>query len=109
MALVWTWVNGINSLSAPIDWEALHEIKDNVDDVNGRLGPAPVDFTFGGPVGTAVTVADQGGTTYLPIAGALADTGGALGDIWYTIISATQFTVHNAGSFRGAGRVKVIL
>lgn len=105
MAFVWTYTDQINAVGDSIDFEVFAELKANILEAYGE---APDDSTFNGTTGRAVTIADQGGTDYLPVVVPIADPLGNLGEVHVIIDSATQFTVYNTGSFRGAFRYKVL-
>jgi hypothetical protein len=98
MALTWTYVDGINAVGAPIDWEAFKEIKDNVDLVDAKAGTDVDDsLETAGPSGQAVTIPDQGDTDYIPVIAFLTDDPGSIGEWSITRDSSTQFTLYNSG------------
>lgn len=101
----WTYTDQIDEVGDPIDAEVFAELKANILEA---AGPDSGASTFNGTSGRAITIADQGGTSYFPQVIPVADPGGNLGEVHAIINSATQFTVYNTGSFRGAFRYKVL-
>lgn len=108
--LTWTEVDAIATIGDPISIAALDEIQANVNMLNAAIGvgAASSTGTFGGPTGTTITFADQGGTSYLVLVTPSADTNGSMGEVWVTNDSATRATVYNTGSAGGTFRFKVV-
>lgn len=105
--LTWPYVDEIDYVGAPIDHEAIQEIKDNVDAVNAAVGQYGTS-TFNGSTGRQITFGTaEADANYQPSAVATEATYGNLGDVYYTDIQATGFKVHCSGSFTGAMRWKV--
>jgi hypothetical protein len=100
--MAWTELEQFITDSPGAVWDETHaqEIIDNVSAVG--LSGELVSDDFGGTSGTAVTFADKGGTDYAVVVTALGSTPGTVGEISYTRDSATQATIYNSGSYRGA-------
>lgn len=107
--LTWTYVDLIAAVGDPIDYEAFDEIQANVNAINAAVGPACGVDTFNGTAGRDITFATaQPDTDYIPFAVATEDTLGNLGDVYYTNIATTGFTVHCTGTFTGDMKWKIL-
>lgn len=108
--LTWTETDLIAAIGDPIPFQVFDEIQTNVNTLNTAVGvgAASSTGTFGGPAGTAITFANQGGTSYLVLVTPSSDTSGSLGEVWVTNDSATGATVHNTGAAGGTFRFKVV-
>lgn len=101
----WTFTDAINAVGDPIDAEVFAELKGNIQAAAGLDSAAS---TFNGLAGRVITILSQGDTNYFPQIIPVEDPAGNLGEVHFIINSATQFTVYNSGSFRGAFRFKVL-
>ncbi len=101
----WTYTDAINAVGDPIDAEVFAELKANIQEAAGTDSAAS---TFNGSTGRAITIADQGGTSYIVIVMPSANGGGNVGEWWVVIDSATQFTVYCSGTATSAFRYKVV-
>lgn len=108
--LTWTEVDAIATIGDPISIAALDEIQTNVNALNNAIGVGAASSTgkFGGPTGTTITFANQGGTSYLVLVTPSEDPEGNLGEVWVVNNSATQATVYNSGTATTGFRFKVV-
>lgn len=100
--MAWTELEQFITDSPGAVWDETHaqEIIDNFDSVG--LAGEIITGDFAGTTGIAKTFADKGGTTYIVVITVLGSTPGLVGEITYVRNSATQATIYNSGSYRGA-------